>query len=275
MRFRARRLVLWITIILLLLYVGGPLGYLVTSSLITDKEIMLLGDKLQPPSGIYWGNIQKALSSEWFTLGLFNSVVISLFSAMLCVLAGSVAGYAFARVRFPRKREWFAVLLVTQTLPGMAMIIPIFLFFRGLGLFDTQLAVVLAEVGFIIPYAVWLLFSFFRLVPPDIEEAALVDGCGRLEAFVRVILPVAKPGLMAVAVYAFMLSWGDLLFPLVLTTTRAKTISVVISEGVGQQMVLYGYMSAQALLSLLPPVILAIVFGRYLITGLTAGAVKG
>jgi multiple sugar transport system permease protein len=206
---------------------------------------------------------------------LRDSLIIAAFTVSFCLVAGTLGGYAFARIAFPRKTEIFTSLMIIQAMPGIAIIIPLFILLRGWGLYDTHIAVSLLQSAFQVPYVVWLLLTFFKEIPEEIESSAFVDGCSRLQAVYRIVLPLARPGLFAVAVYSFLTSWGDFIFALTLTSVSVHPITVLIARNVGVWYTRYGLLAAQTMVSLIIPVVLAVIFQKSLIKGLTAAAVKG
>jgi multiple sugar transport system permease protein len=191
------------------------------------------------------------------------------------VLLGSRAAYAFARLRFPGRALLVRTYIVVQMIPGLAVLIPLFIVIRSWNLVDTYPGYILPLIAFFTPFVAWMMLGFLQGIPRELEEAALVDGCSALAALWRIVLPLSVQGLVASLVWGFLSAWGELMFALVLTGTRVKPVSVVVSLGVGEIQARWGFMSAQAVLALLVPLVLALVFQRYLVKGLTAGAVTG
>ena len=146
---------------------------------------------------------------------------------------------------------------------------------RQLALFDTYFAIIFVQVGWCLPFGVWMLSSFLKTLPKELEESAFVDGCSRLYAFLKIILPLSAPGLAAVLIWSFLVTWGEFGWPLILTATNISAITTTIAGATGLFGALYGLINAQGVLSIIPPVIIAVAFQRFLIKGLTAGAIKG
>jgi len=209
-------------------------------------------------------------------VGLRNSLAIAGSSTAFCLIAGSLAAYVFSRLRFRGKGLVFSLILLTQFMPMIVLIIPIYVVMGKLGLLNTIPALALADCAFILPLVIWLMSSYFESVPRDLEEMARIDGCSRFGTIFRIILPLSTPGLAASGIFAFIIAWNEFFSALVLSSTlRSKTISVIISEYSSKVGVDYVAMAAAGVVASLPPVILALAFQKYIVQGLTAGAVKG
>ncbi len=208
---------------------------------------------------------------------LLNSTIIGVASAALATLLGSMAGYALARFRFRRVRNidiisWF---LGLRIMPPIALALPIYALMLSLRLLDTHLSVILIHAAFFLPYAVLVSRDAFRSIPIEIEESALVDGCSRFQIFFRIALPLIAPALAAIFILTFAFSWNEFLFAFVLTDRIAVTMPVYIAGTVTTVGVLFDALSVRAMLAIIPPVILGLLVQRYIVSGLTMGAVKG
>ena len=183
------------------------------------------------------------------------------------VVFGTFAGYAMSRFRFRGLKYLFLMMLSTKMIPPITLAIPLFLIFLRLNLLDTYFSLILYYSAFSLPISVWILKNYFSTVPAEIEESAMVDGCSRLHAFVRVILPISTPGLIAAAVFSFLFTWNEFLIASIISRTmNTKTFPVIIGDvGLGSAG------AAAAVFCLLPPLVLTLVFQKYLIKGLTAG----
>ena len=275
---------------LFLAYVLLPVVWMVVSSILVETDFIRLSSDLTLPTRIQLG-YYRALLMPWRTQqieygvtaeygyflleALWNTTVVATWVALGTVLLGSLAAYAFARLRFPGRMALVRAYIVVQMIPGLAVLIPLFIVIRGWNLVDTYLGYILPLTAFFTPFVAWMMLGFIQSIPRELEEAAQVDGCSTLGALVRIVLPLSTQGLIASLVWAFLSAWGELMFALVLTGTRIKPVSVVVSLGVGEIQARWGFMSAQAVLTLLVPLALALVFQRYLVKGLTAGAVSG
>jgi multiple sugar transport system permease protein len=203
---------------------------------------------------------------------LKNSLIIAVAVTIISIAVGSLAAYSFARFRVGGFHLPFWILSTRMT-PAVAAIIPLFLLINKLGLIDTLPAVMITHLVLTLPFAVWLLRGFFMEIPMELEEAAMVDGASRLTAFFRVVLPIAAPGLAVTGFFCFIFSWNEFMFALILTRRVATTLPVLISGMHAAHGVLWSTMSALAVLGIIPVVILAIIAQRYLIRGMTLGAV--
>lgn len=208
--------------------------------------------------------------------GLRNSVIVGLSVAAIVVVLGGPAGYALARLRFRGSSALLLLYLLTRMVPPVALMIPSFLLVKSVGLLDDVLGLILVDAGVALPFGVWVLRSYFKTVPRELEEAALVDGCSWLGALVRVVMPSAVPGLVAAGLFGFLTAWGDFGYAVVLSRTGAsQTIPVIVGQFASGELVEKGIMTASGVVAVIPPLILALVFQRFLSQGLVAGATKG
>lgn len=223
-------------------------------------------------------HFSTSVQAERVPLALLNSFIVGAVVAAICVALGTFAGYAFARnakKRFFGTSLW--MLLLTRMTPPLTLVLPFFIAYRGLGLIDTRVGLIIAYCSFLAPLSAWMMKSYFEGVPTSLDRAALIDGCSRLKMMWAVLIPVVRPGIVAAAIFCFLASWNEFLFALILTSTpKAQTIPVVISGFLSQaQFYEYGPMFAASILSILPPVLVAFFFQRYLVQGALSGAVKG
>jgi len=258
-----------------------PLYWVATASVKTPQEVLT-----DPPT---WyprhptlDHFRNALGQLRGWQGIQTSLVVSVAATIFAVLIGTAAAYSIARFRTGGKHLsfWF---LSQRILPPIAVVIPIFLLFSryskdwlGFALIDTRLGLVLVYTVFALPFTVWMMYAYFRQMPVELEEAALVDGCSRVQALAKIAWPLAKPGVISAAAFAFIFSWTEFLFALVLTRDHVVTLPVVIgglaasTQGSG-----YGPVAALGVLSLGPALVLGIFLQRHIVRGLTLGAVKG
>lgn len=248
-----------------------PLAWVVRTSLVSRKVAYLI-----PPD---WG-ARLSLSSysvifyEYsFAKYLWNSLSIGTITTALSIVIGVPAAYAIAR--YGTGGSFFRVaILSTQILPAVAIAIPVFTFVRVLGLFDTPLLLMVVYMSFNLPYTIWILAGFFSGLPIEVEEAALMDGCTPATALLLVVIPMAQSGIVAAAVFSFVLAWNEFLFALILTGLHARTLPVAVAGLITQAGTQIGPMAAATVLMSLPVVVLTFVSQRYLVTGLTFGSVK-
>jgi len=204
-----------------------------------------------------------------------NSALIAIGTTLLTLLIGGLAAFSFSRYRFKGDKFLAFAVIASRMLPPVAFAIPLFFLMRGWGTYDTRIGLILLYTAFHAPFATWMMKAFFDEVPKEIDEAALVDGCTRFGAFFRTTLPLAAPGFAATAIYNFILAWNEFLFSLIFTSSNSKTLSVVTLELIGEVGVEWGPMTATATLAVLPSMLFAIMAQKYLVRGLTMGAVKG
>lgn len=205
-----------------------------------------------------------------------NSLVISVTSTAVAIAIGMMGGYAFARYRFRFKGALFLGFMLSRTVPGIALSLPLFIIWSRLGIIDTSFGLILVYLAINIPFTIWLTDGFFRQIPIDLSEAAQIDGCTRWQAFWKVEFPLARSGLASAAIFAFLMSWNEYALASQLTrTTASKTMPVGLMDFTAQFTVDWAGMSAMAVLIIIPALILTYVVQKHLIAGLTFGGVKG
>lgn len=205
-----------------------------------------------------------------------NSMVISLTSTFVAIAVGMMGGYAFARYRFRGKAALFLGFMLSRTVPGVALSLPLFILWSRLGLIDTSLGLIIVYMAVNIPFTIWLTDGFFRQIPVDLSEAAQIDGCTRWQAFWKVEFPLARSGLASAAIFAFLTSWNEYALASQLTrTTASKTMPVGLMDFTAQFTVDWTGMSAMAVLIIVPALVLTFIVQKHLIAGLTFGGVKG
>jgi multiple sugar transport system permease protein len=211
-----------------------------------------------------------------FRAAMLNSTIVAATSVLISMGVGIFGAYAFARLRFRFQRGILLLFLSTYMLPPIAILISLYLTMVQLHLLDTRLGLILVYCSFITPFVLWIMSGYFRSIPRDLEDAARIDGCSRIGALFRVVLPLARPGLLATALFGFLLAWDEFLYALVFTSSlNAKTIPVAIAEFTGRHAVDFGMMATGGVLASLPPLVIAFMFQRYIVGGLASGAVKG
>ncbi len=210
-----------------------------------------------------------------YPLYLANSILVAGFNTVLCLILGLPAAYAFSRYTFAIRRASMMIILVTRMLPPIAMMVPFYLLANRLHIIDTRLSLILAYCVYNLPFLIWMMKGFFDDIPRALDESALIDGCSHLGAFLRVVLPLSGPGLAVTSILNFVFSWNEFLWASILTGMRSKTMTVGISAFWTNVSLEWAKIGAASTLFLLPPVILAIVFRKYMVSGLTMGAVKG
>ncbi|MDQ1548118.1 MAG: multiple sugar transport system permease protein [Actinomycetota bacterium] len=220
-------------------------------------------------------NYAKVFGELNFAQYLVNSVLVAFGSTALSLIFGVPFAYALARLPI-RGREWWArIILFSRMVPAVALVVPMFVLFNQLHLTGTYWALILAHTTFNLPIVIWMMRSFFEELPPELEEAALVDGAGRFGAFWRVAVPLASPGMAATAVLCIIFSWNEFLFALVLSNQDTETVPVGVSSFIGSVSIDWGGSSAAAIVAIIPIFILGFAAQRFLVRGLTFGGVKG
>jgi ABC-type glycerol-3-phosphate transport system permease component len=208
-----------------------------------------------------------------FSIYTLNSLIVAASATVLTLLIGCLAAFSFSRFTFAGKDTFLLIFLLSQMLPGASVIIPLFQLLQTVGLYDTYLGLILIHTAVLLPFVIWLMYGFFQTIPRDVEDAALIDGCSRMEALRRIILPLALPGIGATALFAFLGSWNEFFFSLILTSSDStRTIPVGIGLFVGEYIDVWNQMAAAAVLFSLPPLILFVLTRKTFIKGLVAGA---
>jgi multiple sugar transport system permease protein len=259
----------------------APFAWLLFSSLVGQTDLVARPMRWVPEHvsldryrQIFAGDAASAAAE--FRQAMVNSFVVASGTVLVSLAVGILGGYALARLRFPLRRTTLLSFLVTYMLPPIALIIPLYLLMSRFGLLDSRTGLVVVYCSLATPFALWNMSNFFGSLPVELEDAARVDGCSRLGALLRVVLPLSRPGIIATALYSFLLCWDEFLYALIFTSTeRSKTIPVAIAEFTGRNAVDFGLIAAGGILAAVPPVVLTLVFQRYLVSGLTTGALRG
>ncbi|AMN54083.1 MULTISPECIES: carbohydrate ABC transporter permease [Stappiaceae] len=252
-----------------------PLYWLVKIAITPDKLIFTEGTALFP-SEFTFENFQTVLIATDFLSYFKNSVIVSIGTAAITTAIAAAAGYAFSRFDFRGKRLIIALMLITQMFPLLMIIAPIYKIVAAIGLLNSLTSLIIVYTAFNIPFATFLMQSFFDGIPKDLEEAGMIDGCSRFEALRKIILPLTLPGLGATLGFVFTAAWSELLFALMLINSNdTMTFPVGLLTFVSKFSVDWGQMMAAGVLALVPSCLFFIFIQRYLVQGLTSGAVKG
>ena len=268
-RKRSARLLANVALALVLVFVLFPIVWLVQMSLRPDEDILGYQLLFMPTLAHY-----SALNESKFLHSFLNSVVSSCVSTAVALIIGTPAAYVISRWRFRARSRIAMWILSTRMAPQITFTIPFFLFFRLVGLSDTVWGLALIYLTFNLALVIWMMRSFFDAVPRALEEAAWLDGCGIWTAFLRITLPLAAPGLAAVAVLCFIFSWNDFFYALILTRTNAMTAPVAIINFMQYEGWEWGKMAAGGTLVMLPVVVFTVLVRKWLVSGLMAGSVK-
>ena len=280
----AHRVILYALVVALAAWILGPFVWLFVTSISYQRNLLARPFTVIPPE-ITAENYRMILGMVRFHAevqasrilpALLNSVLVASAVTMLNLVIGSAAGYAYARCTFPLKHLSLYVILFTRMLPTIVLMPAFFLMLRAFGLQNTLTGLAVAYSSFTLPFTVWIMKSYFETIPRDLESSGLVDGCTRLQVYRRIVLPMSGPGLVASGAFTFMLCWNEFVIAQVLNSKpTSTTLPPIIAGMMGQANIDYSVIAASGFLSALPAVLLALVFQRYMVQGLTAGSVKG
>lgn len=253
----------------------APLVWIFKMSIITRAELYQSPPTFLPNDPVASG-YATIFGDSSFQRALINSVIISGVTTVICLFFGSIAAYAIARLKFSFKSTIMTLILAISFFPAVAIIAPLFIQFTAFGVIDTYWAMIIPDTVFALPLTTWILVAFFRELPKDLEEAAKVDGATTIQAFQKVIVPLAAPGVFTAAILTFIFAWNEYLFARTFSfTISSQPVTVVIPEFATQYTTNYGAQAAAAVAVTVPLVILVLVFQRRIVSGLTSGAVKG
>jgi multiple sugar transport system permease protein len=282
-KFFSRQIKFFITYILVavvVIWTMLPLYWMIVTAFRPEKEVyegLIFPREISMSSflAIFGFGEQYITVGSTITNYLVNSAYISITVMVLATLLGTLGGYALARIRFPGKDILSSISLFSYIFPVIVLIIPIFFLFSSWGLINNHLGLILALLSVTLPYTLWMLRGFFQTIPIEIEEAAFLDGCSRLQVLFKIVFPVATPGIVATAVYAFILAWSNVIFPLILISrTDLQVLPIGILNYMKADFVPWDRLMAASFIASLPPVLLFYIAQKYIIAGLTAGAVK-
>ena len=272
----ARRATMWAIIdTLVVVYALVPVLWILSLSL---KPTSTVKDGKLIPSSVTLDNYRGIFRGDIFSSALVNSIGIGLLTTAIAVVLGAMAAYAIARLKFPGKRLLVGATLLVTMFPAISLVTPLFNIERFIGLFDTWPGLILPYITFALPLAIHTLSAFFREIPWDLEKAAKIDGATPVQAFRKVIVPLAAPGVVTAAILVFIFAWNDLLLALSLTATKAAItapVAIVNFSGSTQFEEPTGSIAAGAVVITVPIIVFVLVFQRRIVAGLTSGAVKG
>lgn len=250
-----------------------PFIWMMLASVKTNKEIYQEFTLL--PNTLYFGHYVSLLSGKFGTW-MKNSTLVAVTATLLSIVLGSLGAYAITRLRFAGRRVIAVGLIFTYLIPSSLLFIPLFQVVARLELVDTLWGLMLVYPTFTLPFCTWMLTSYFRSIPVELEEAAMIDGCTRLGVLWRIVLPLSAPALVVVALFSFTQAWNEFLYALVFTNSIAtRTVTVGLTQMLGEDVFYWGQMMAGALITALPPVIMYTLAQRLVVRGLVVGGVKG
>jgi multiple sugar transport system permease protein len=281
---RATRTVVYALLVLVALWLVGPFVWLFVTSVSYQRNLLTRPLALIPPE-VTLDNYRMVLGMVRFHAegqaakilpSMLNSLIVATAVTVVNLVIGTTAGYAYARFRVPMKTFTLFALLFTRMLPTIVLIPAYFLLFKALGLQNTLTGLVIAYCSFTLPFTIWIMKAYFETIPADLDKSALVDGCNRLQAYYRVVLPVSGPGLVAGGAFTFMLCWNEFIVAQVLNTKLGTTTLPPVIAGMNAQINIdSSVIAASGFLTALPAVLLVLGFQKYMVQGLTAGSVKG
>jgi trehalose/maltose transport system permease protein len=270
------RVLFWLLVVFLIFYTIFPFFWAVISSIKPNAELFATPVTYWP-SYLNWTFYQFVLDNGDFLRALRNSVIVSVTTVLISLALGSLAAYAMGRLKFRGRTPVLYLILSMTMFPQIAILGSLYQMISNLGLFDRLPALIIAYLTFTLPFTVWVLTNFFKAMPGELEEAAMVDGATPFQAFYKILLPLAAPGLVTTGLLAFIAAWNEYLYALTFTQTRARTVQPAIASFTGntQFELPWGNILAASVLVTLPLVVLVLIFQRKILAGLTAGAVKG
>jgi ABC-type sugar transport system, permease component len=286
LRFRLRRITrhafLYLGMLIALVVVLAPFAWLLISSVVAPVDLLERPLRWIPEHISFDRFINLTVgsspdsSAQGFRAAIINSTIIASTVTVVSVAVGTVAAYAFARLRFPGRGWLILAFMATYMLPPIALILPLYQIMGALNLRDTPFALIIIYSSFVTPFVIWIMRGYISTISPELDDAARVDGCSRLGVLWRVIVPVALPGLLSTSLLAFLMAWDEFLYALIMTQTNAsKTLPVAINDFIGRHGIDFGLLATGGVIAALPPVIIAFVFQRYIVAGLASGGVKG
>lgn len=269
-----RALTLHLPMLAIVLFAIGPYLWMLITS-VRPEATLFSPQRTLLPEALTPANYLRLFTKTTFVVNLGHSLVVALGTVVVGLALSLTAAYAFSRYRFAGRRALMMTFLLINMFPLILLIIPLFITMRVLGILDTHLALILAHSTFSIPFATWMMTSYFDAIPRSLDEAAMVDGCTALGAMVKVVLPLAMPGVIATGIYIFITSWNEYLYASVLAGQDVRTLTVAVQTLIGEYEIAWGLLTAGGVVGALPVTLLFMAIQTRLIAGMTQGAVKG
>ena len=257
---------------LILIFTLGPYLWMLLTSLTAEQQIFTEGPSLFT---LVWDNYARLFRNVGFARNMLDSLIIASGTVVVGLALSVTAAYSFSRFEFRFKRALLLQFLLINMFPLVLLILPLFVLMRQLGLLDTYFALIAANSTVAIPLSVWMMTSYINGIPKSLDEAAMTDGCSRLQAMRKVILPLCAPGIIATGIYIFITAWNEYLYALTLGGQNVRPITVAVQTMIGEYQVQWGLLTAGGIVGALPATILFLIVQRRLVGGLTQGAVKG
>ena len=266
--------------LLVFLFVIAPVAWMFITSIAIHRDIIAVPLKVIPRHA----TLQRYLDvftnpdneiAHAFEIAMRNSLIVAGTVTIISLVIGSLASYAFARLRFAFKNNIMYLILFTYMIPSVVVVMPLYLLLSRLGMLNAKPTLVLLYLTMTLPFVIWVMQSYFSSLSRTYEESASIEGCSRLQVLWHIYFPMARPGIIATAILSFLIAWDEFFFALIFTSTLdAKTISVAIAEFSGKHYVDYEMIAAGGVIAALPPVLIAIIFQKYIVMGMTAGGIK-
>jgi len=270
---RIGRIVLYVLVAIIIIGTFAPYLWLIISSISTKAELLDRKIFLIPENPTF-ANYQNLIAKD-FIPAISNSVIVTVSVVVIAVILGMLAAYAYSRFRFKGRTLLLNTSLFTQMIPPIALIIPMYIIFKQLDMINQRETLVIIYLSLVLPYLIWIIKSYIDSIPRELEEAALIDGCSKLRAYFTVVVPVVSTGLAAAVIFAFIITWNEFFYAFSLTKTlAAKTLPVLIFDFNSKFGADYVMSATAGVIASLPPVLVALIFQKYIISGLAAGAVK-
>jgi ABC-type glycerol-3-phosphate transport system permease component len=274
-RLLASRSVLLVLVLAIVAWSIGPIYWIIITALKDAEEVYLYPPTLLPRVPTL-ESLKAIFTERPFGYYLRNSTIVAVLTVLVSTVFATLAGYSFAKFRFRGKGLWLLLILLTRTVPPASLIVPFYSIGKTLGLLNTHAILIIGYIYLTLPLNIWIIIGFFEQFPDELIDAAEIDGCSRVSALYRVVLPTMLPALTAVAIITFMLAWNELLYGVVLINTKAaKTLSPGLTDFFGDFHIFWNQLSAAAVIAIVPAVAFTVFFSRYLISGLVRGAIKG
>ncbi len=264
----------YLPVLIIVLFAIGPYIWTFISSITPETELYRPDFRFFPEHPTT-ENYTRLFTKLNFTKNIYDSLIVALFTALLGLGITVPASYSFSRFKFKGRSPLLMQFLVINMFPIMLLIVPLFVMMKQIGFMDKHIALIAAYSTFTIPFSTWMLTSFFNAIPLELDKAAQIDGCSRIGAMYRVVLPVAMPGIMSTGIYIFITAWNEYLYAAILTSSKVRTIPIALQNMIGEFSIEWGLLTAGGVLSALPVIILFFFIQKQLISGMTAGAVKG
>jgi multiple sugar transport system permease protein len=266
--------------LLVLLFVAAPVAWMFITSISIHRDIITVPLKFIPRQATFqryldvFTNPENEIANA-FKVAMRNSLIVSGCVTLISLVIGSLASYAFARLRFAFKSKILYLILFTYMIPSVVVVMPLYLLLSRLGMLNAKPTLVLLYLTMTLPFVIWVMQTYFGSLSRTFEESASLEGCNRLQVLWHIYFPMARPGIIATAILSFLIAWDEFFFALIFTSTlEAKTISVAIAEFSGKHYVDYEMIAAGGVIAALPPVLIAVIFQKYIVMGMTAGGIK-